>query len=70
MASSLLLSLAMLGQCGPWGCSRPVAPQPIVQAPAPDWGWYQVVYGGRIVWVWGYHTDPTTIRFCPAVPSH
>jgi hypothetical protein len=67
MISSLLLSFALAGQCGPSGCPyrpRPqqfAIPQPVVQAPAPDWGWHLIRYQGSTAWIWGYHLDPQTI---------
>ena len=74
MISSLLLGLAVAGQCGPAGCSymprlETVAlPTPIIQAPALDWGWHQIIYEDRVAWAWGYHVDPFTIQ-CYQLPD-
>ena len=65
MIVSLLLSLAMAGQCGPAGCPyRPhaVLPHPAtVQIPSLDWGWHLINYKGSTAWIWGYHLDAQTI---------
>jgi hypothetical protein len=34
----------------------------------PDWGWHLIIYENRIVWAWGYHVDPYTIR-CYQLPE-
>jgi hypothetical protein len=78
MISSLILSLALVGQCGPGGCPyRPTVeilpvPQTLMQVSNLDWGWHQVIYQGGIRWAWGYHIAPFTIacyRFDDPIPQ-
>jgi hypothetical protein len=79
--TTILLLLMTLAQCGPAGCSRP---QPILPTPTrpayvavpawtplgPDWGWHWATYDGRVIPLWGYHSDPQTVVFDPKLPAN